>query len=74
MGIQLHLPSRCSLTLYELMPVTDHIKKLIVEKADANMIRAAAIRDGMRTLSMDGLRKAAQGLTSLEEVERVVRL
>ncbi|MFG6375702.1 MAG: Flp pilus assembly complex ATPase component TadA [Desulfovibrio sp.] len=62
------------MAIYELMPVTDHIKKLIVEKADANMIRAAAIRDGMRTLSMDGLRKAAQGLTSLEEVERVVRL
>lgn len=61
------------MAIYELMPVTEQIKKLIVEKADANVIRASAIHDGMRTLNMDGLRKASMGLTSLEEVERVVR-
>lgn len=61
------------MAIYELMPVTEQIKKLVVEKADANMIRAQAIRDGMHTLNMDGMRKAALGLTSLEEVERVVR-
>ena len=64
---------RGRMAIYELMPVTDELKKLIVSRADANIIRAQALHDGMRTLAADGLRKVAAGLTSLAEVERVVR-
>lgn len=64
---------RGRMAIYELMPVTDELKKLVVARADANLIRAQALREGMKTLAMDGLRKVAEGLTSLAEVERVVR-
>lgn len=82
-GVHIHEPSGCShcmdtgfrgrMALYELMPVGDDIKRLIVSRADANSIREKALNQGMRTLLMDGLRKVAQGLTSLSEVERVAR-
>lgn len=64
---------RGRMAIYELMPLTEELKKMIVARADANHIRAQALREGMRTLAMDGLRKVAEGLTSMAEVERVVR-
>ncbi len=64
---------RGRIAIYELMPVTDELRKLIVSRADSNEIRAKALELGMRTLAMDGMRKVARGVTSLEEVERVVR-
>ncbi|MBD5607271.1 MAG: Flp pilus assembly complex ATPase component TadA [Desulfovibrio sp.] len=64
---------RGRMAIYELMPVGDELKKLVVARADSNEIRARALELGMRTLAMDGMRKVARGATSLEEVERVVR-
>lgn len=64
---------RGRMAIYEIMPITDSIKNLIVSRADANEIRRQAMREGMRTLAHDGFRKVMQGLTSLEEVERVIR-
>ncbi len=58
--------------IFELLRVTDRIKKLITEKADANVIREEAIREGMKPLMRHGAQKVADGTTCLEEVLRVV--
>jgi type IV pilus assembly protein PilB len=58
--------------LYEVMPVTEEIERLVVERASSEEIRRSARRDGMITLREDGLEKARLGLTSVEEVLRVV--
>jgi type IV pilus assembly protein PilB len=59
--------------LYEVMPMTEEIERLTVERASSNAIREVAIEQGMRTLRDDGLEKAAAGLTSIEEIARVVK-
>ncbi len=56
--------------IYEIFILDDSIQELIYGKADSAQIRKRAIANGMRSLRHDGLRKAAMGLTSLEEVIR----
>jgi type II secretory ATPase GspE/PulE/Tfp pilus assembly ATPase PilB-like protein len=46
---------------------------MIVSRAHPEMIEEAAVRDGMITLSQDGLIKCLRGETSIEEVLRVTR-
>jgi len=58
--------------IYEVLPVTEIIKELIIKKADADQIQAQAQKEGMRTMIEDGFIKAAQGITSIEEVLRVI--
>ena len=58
--------------IYEVLTVTGTIKELIVKKADANQIQAQAQKEGMRTMLEDGFVKAAQGITSIEEILRVI--
>ncbi|TYO97564.1 type II secretion system protein E (GspE) [Geothermobacter ehrlichii] len=57
--------------IYELMPMDDTLRELLMQGKDANSIAAAALRRGMRSLRNDGLRKALAGETSIEEVLRV---
>lgn len=57
--------------LLEVLPVSDRIRVLILEGADAQKIREAAVGEGMITMFRDGIAKAVSGLTSLEEVFRV---
>jgi general secretion pathway protein E len=59
--------------IFELLPVTPEICKLILQKADAGSIRSLAARQGMRLLREDGWQKARYGLTTLAEVLRVTR-
>lgn len=58
--------------IYEVLPVTETIKELIVKKATSDEITAQARKEGMRTMTEDGFVKAAQGITSIEEVLRVI--
>jgi type IV pilus assembly protein PilB len=58
--------------IYEVLPVSDPIKELIVKKATTKEIADQAIVEGMRTMIEDGFVKAAKGLTSIEEVLRVI--
>ncbi|MBF0361426.1 MAG: Flp pilus assembly complex ATPase component TadA [Oligoflexia bacterium] len=53
--------------IYEVLPVTMTIKELILANASAEDIKRQAIKEGMKTLRMSALTKAAMGLTSLEE-------
>jgi len=58
--------------IYEVLPVSESIKRLIVQKATADEIQKQAVQEGMITMAEDGFMKAAQGVTSIEEVLRVV--
>ena len=58
--------------IHELLVINDEIRELISLKASEQMIRRAARKAGMRTLIEDGVLKAAQGHTTLEDVVRVV--
>lgn len=59
------------LGLHELLECTDEMKSLIKKKADIDVIRSQAIKDGMTTLKQDGFLKVFQGLTDLREVRSV---
>jgi type IV pilus assembly protein PilB len=54
--------------LYEVMAMSTTIRKLIMQNASTDELQEAAIKEGMLTLRMDGLRKLEKGLTTLEEV------
>jgi type IV pilus assembly protein PilB len=58
--------------LYEVMPISEEIERLTVEHSSSEEVRRSARRDGMVTLREDGLEKARLGVTSIEEVLRVV--
>jgi type IV pilus assembly protein PilB len=60
------------LALHEVMSVTEQIERLAVEHASAETIARAAREEGMSMLREDGLAKVAAGVTSLEEIFRVV--
>lgn len=57
--------------LYEVMDVTEEIQNLIVARATSRDIERKAIEQGMITMRQDGYLKSLQGLTTLEEVNRV---
>ena len=59
--------------IFELLPVTSEICKVIVQRADAGMIRSLAVQQGMRLLREDGWDKVRQGVTTVAEVLRVTR-
>jgi type IV pilus assembly protein PilB len=59
--------------LYEVMLRSEEIERLTVERASADAIRNVAIQQGMQTLREDGLAKVRAGVTSIEEVARVVK-
>ncbi|MEW6244725.1 MAG: ATPase, T2SS/T4P/T4SS family [Bacillota bacterium] len=70
---------RCSNTgfrgrvgIYELLLVTETIQKLTLERKSAREIKEAAVSEGMVTLRQDGMYKVRRGVTSLEEVMRVI--
>lgn len=58
--------------IYEVLPVTETIKGLLVERASSDRIQQQAEREGMLTMIEDGLLKAIQGVTTIEEVLRVI--
>jgi type II secretory ATPase GspE/PulE/Tfp pilus assembly ATPase PilB-like protein len=58
--------------VYELMPITDKVRDLILARASSYAIREAAIEAGMRTLKDDAMEKILLGITTLEESLRVI--
>jgi len=57
--------------LYEVMPVKEELKELILQGASAPEIKKLAIKTGMLTLRQSGIRKIIDGITTIEEVLRV---
>ncbi len=58
--------------LYELMLVTEGMRRLILDKTSADGVREHARLEGMQTLREDGLERIRQGVTSVAEVLRVL--
>jgi type IV pilus assembly protein PilB len=62
---------RGRLALHEVMPVSEDIERLAVERASAHDVQRVAEAEGMRDLRFDGLTKAADGQSSVQEILRV---
>ena len=60
--------------IFEILPIDEAVKNLIVAGADAPEIKREAVKNGMRTLRQSALRKLAEGQTTFEEVVRVTGL
>ena len=54
----------------EVLPVSEAIRRLIIKRASASVIKNQAIQEGMKSLRMAGIDKAREGITTLEEVLR----
>ena len=60
--------------IFELLTVTGRLRPLIIRHASAEDLLVAARADGMRTMRENGLRRAAEGVTTVEEVVRATRV
>jgi type IV pilus assembly protein PilB len=67
-----HTGYRGRIGIYEVMRVTDKLRRLIAVKSTEDQLRDAAIAGGMITLGEDGLAKVKSGITTPEELLRVV--
>ncbi len=59
------------LGLFEILPVSDEVRQMILEHRSAGQIKELAVSQGMTTLRQDGWRKVLAGETTIEEVVRV---
>ncbi len=59
------------LAIIEALPVSEAIRRLVIKRASAAVIKTQAVSEGMKTLRMAGIDKALEGATTLEEVWRV---
>jgi type IV pilus assembly protein PilB len=59
------------LGIYEVLPISDEMRQLIMRSANALEISAQAQKEGVKNLRLSGLVKVKQGVTSLEEIEAV---
>ena len=57
--------------IFEVLPITEKIGKLILEQAPSSQINEQAIANGMIEMKQDGYMKVVEGITTLEEVLRV---
>ena len=63
---------RGRVAIQEVMTVSEEVERAILARASTEEIKRLAVFEGMRSLERDGLRKAALGITSLEEILRVI--
>ncbi|MBI3272100.1 MAG: Flp pilus assembly complex ATPase component TadA [Planctomycetes bacterium] len=63
---------RCG--IYEVLPLTNHIRQQIMSRTESTTIKADAVAKGLRTLRMDGAQKVINGETTIEEVLRVTQM
>jgi len=59
--------------IYETMQISNSIRNIIVQKVTSDLIQKKAIEEGMITMLQDGINKVSAGLTTIEEVLRVVQ-
>jgi type II secretory ATPase GspE/PulE/Tfp pilus assembly ATPase PilB-like protein len=60
--------------IFEVLPVGDEIRELIMQRATVKEIKDKAIALGMRTLREDGIEKVKKGITTIDEVLRVTQV
>lgn len=61
------------IAIYEAMPITEKLAKLIIERAPASTIQKEAMEEGMLTMKQDGYVKVLEGITTMDEVLRVAQ-
>jgi len=59
--------------IFELLVISDELRRLILKNADSNQMREMARKEGMQTLIEDGVEKIKAGITTLSEVLRVTQ-
>jgi type IV pilus assembly protein PilB len=59
--------------IFELMPVTAAVRRMVMERRSSEEVKGQALKDGMRTMREDGVDKARAGLTTPEEILRVTQ-
>jgi general secretion pathway protein E len=64
---------RGQMAVIEVLKLSDAIRRLILHHAEVREIQGVAMEEGMRTMYQDGLLKALEGTTTIEEVLRVTR-
>lgn len=69
-----HTGYRGRVGLYEMMPLSHELKRLVGQDASLDQIRQTAYQEGLQPLRLAGAKRIAEGLTSFEEVMRVVPL
>jgi type IV pilus assembly protein PilB len=79
---EIYLPNGCTacantgyrgrMAIHEVLLVSEDIQRMAVERRPSDEIQKMAVEQGMTTLWQDGLAKVAQGMTSMEEIMRVV--
>jgi general secretion pathway protein E len=69
-----HTGYRSRTGIFELLTLDDDLRNLIMSQKDTSTLNAAAVNKGMRTLLADGARKIAAGVTTPEEVLRIVQM
>jgi type IV pilus assembly protein PilB len=60
------------LAVHEVMTVTEDIERQCVARASSEDVRRTAVAQGMSTLRQDGLQKVLMGMTTIEEIGRVI--
>jgi type IV pilus assembly protein PilB len=63
---------RGRIALHEIMMVTEEIERMVVERRTSEEIKKVAVMEGMKPLRLDGLAKVRLGITTLDEIMRVV--
>ena len=58
--------------IFEVLSVTDKIREAIMKRLNSSEIKSIAINEGMTTMVQDGFNKVLQGLTTIEEILRVI--
>jgi hypothetical protein len=81
--IELYRPKGCEechgtgffgrISIFEILVVTDAIRRLVLHRAGSHELQRVAVREGMRTMYDDGIIKAIAGITTIEEVLQVTR-
>ena len=81
-GITVHAPVGCDqcnegykgrVGIYQVMPVTETIGRIIMEGGNSMQIADQAAKDGVPDLRQSGLKKARDGMTSLDEINRITK-
>jgi type IV pilus assembly protein PilB len=81
-GLTVYEPGGCSqcvdgykgrIAIYQVMPISEGLRRLIMREATDLELAEQAARDGVRNLQQSGLEKVRQGVTSLAEVRRVTK-
>ncbi len=62
---------RGRVALYEVMPISEEMRQMLIERHRIDEISTVAAREGMQTMAQDGMQKVKMGLTSIVEVTRV---